>query len=651
MVGSHHAYAQSLDYSSFEQMFGEPVTTSATGKPQRASELSTDTQIVTAEQIESSGAQTIPEVLRMVPGLDVRRYSLLQANVSVRGNDAAGGARTLVLIDGRQVYLDGYNYTDWATLPVSLKDIRQIEVIRGPNSALYGFNASGGVINIVTRDPLHENKSYIHIGGGSLEGFGGEFVASHKFSDVIAAKLSVNGYRSNEYAARGRYDTYQQTSTINAALELRGQITPQIEWSLTGTIDQAHAPFWLDFGTYFQNTPLSKSLEGKLSADTRWGLIEFKAYHNDFESGVDKNITALGEVLPIDFNYNMGMTNAQLSDTITLNSKNDLRLGVEYRYTDLTAKQENIHLPPENETLGAGSASWDYHILPNLTLTNAVRLDALYVPSFASNIPNLPRSKSRHFVEPSFNSRIRYDAGNAGVFGLNVARGIQLPGLFDFAPTTVFGPVSTLNNALIVPSTTINVGLNYSRHIGPIGANLYVALFAQRTSNMLGTPFASNYMFMPPASVAMFPRNYGRVDDAGGEIRLDGKTGFGLNWDIAYAMAAVRDNNQSSQVNFERQTPVNSVIGGFAYKLGQVELSSHARWQSHYQDAEANFTTLTMTNVKIKDFVTLTARVGWRFHKHFLLSLTGEQLGTSALRETAGLHVQRRLIGGFTASF
>lgn len=577
-----YAFAQNIDYSTFEKLFNEPITSSATGKPQRASELPTDIQLVTAEQIRTSGAQTLPEVLRMVPGVDVRRYSVMDANVSIRGNDAAGGSRTLVLIDGRQVYLDGYNYTDWGALPVSIRDIRQIEVIRGPNSAVYGFNASGGVINIVTRDPQHENKNYIHVEGGSLNGFGGELVASHKFSDAFAAKLSLNGMRSDEYDRGSRRDVPAQTSNINAALELRGQISPRVEWGLTGTIDQERYPFWVDFGSYFKSRPLSKSLEGRLAADTDWGLVEFRAYQNSFTNKTTDNIAAFGTVIPIDFEYNLETTVTQLSDTISINNQNDLRLGLEYRYSSLSSLEKGAKIGRESDMLAAGSAVWDYRILPKLTLTNAVRVDSLLVPSVRSPIlADAPTAAARHYIEPSFNSRIRYDAGDLGTFGLNAARGIQLPALFDFAPSTMLGPVAVINNPSLAPSTTINVGFNYSHSIKPLNGSLSVALFAQRTSEMLGTPFASNYTFAPPSSITMFPKNYNRVDDAGGEIRLEAKTDFNFHWDLSYAMASVRDSDKSSMINFQRQTPVNTVIGGFEYMLGPVEFSAHARWQSH----------------------------------------------------------------------
>ena len=149
------AMAQNVDYDALEQMFGEPVTASATGKPQKVSDAPADMEIITADDIEHSGADNIPDVLRFVAGLDVRRYSELDAAVGIRGNNTALNPRVLVLLDGRQVYEDDYGFTSWPLIPVASSEIRQIEIIKGPRAALYGFNAVSGVINIVTYDPLH----------------------------------------------------------------------------------------------------------------------------------------------------------------------------------------------------------------------------------------------------------------------------------------------------------------------------------------------------------------------------------------------------------------------------------------------------------------------------------------------------------------
>lgn len=98
------ASAQTLDYSTLEQVFHEPVTASATGQPQRASDAPVNMVIVTQDDIRRSGAVTIPDVLQYVPGVDVRRYGIADAEVGIRGYNQPYNPRLLVLVNGRQVY-------------------------------------------------------------------------------------------------------------------------------------------------------------------------------------------------------------------------------------------------------------------------------------------------------------------------------------------------------------------------------------------------------------------------------------------------------------------------------------------------------------------------------------------------------------------
>ena len=141
-------HAQSLNYGATEQLFGEPVTTSATGSPQRASDVPVSMEIITADEIRRSGAYDIPGVLRHVLGVSFQQWTNNQADIGLRGYDQPFSQRVLVLIDGRQVYADYYGLTPWSALPIELGAIRQIEIVKGPASALFGFNAVGGVINI-----------------------------------------------------------------------------------------------------------------------------------------------------------------------------------------------------------------------------------------------------------------------------------------------------------------------------------------------------------------------------------------------------------------------------------------------------------------------------------------------------------------------
>ncbi|RZM09011.1 MAG: TonB-dependent receptor, partial [Sphingomonas sp.] len=145
------AFAQAVDYQALQATVGEPVTTSVTGTPQRASELPASATIITRDDIARSPARDVPGLLKTFAGIDVNRWTAGQTDVAVRGGVQTYNAKLLVLVDGRQVYLDHYGMTDWNLLGVQLEEIQQIELVRGPANALYGFNAASGVVNIITR--------------------------------------------------------------------------------------------------------------------------------------------------------------------------------------------------------------------------------------------------------------------------------------------------------------------------------------------------------------------------------------------------------------------------------------------------------------------------------------------------------------------
>ena len=194
------ARAQSVDYGALEQLFGEPVTTSVTGKPQRATDAPANIEIVTQDDIRRSGATNIPDVLRFVTGVDVRRNGFSNAEVGIRGYNQTASPRLMVLVDGRQVYMVDYGRIIWDAIPVQLDEIRQIEVIKGPNSALYGFNAVSGVINIITYDPLRDRINAATVRGGTQNYVAGSVVGTGKIGEDAGIRLSLGGFNARDFA-------------------------------------------------------------------------------------------------------------------------------------------------------------------------------------------------------------------------------------------------------------------------------------------------------------------------------------------------------------------------------------------------------------------------------------------------------------------
>ena len=95
------ANAQTINYGTLESIFGEPVTTSATGKPQRASDAPVAMSIITADEIRRSGVKDIPQLLQRVAGVEVRRSFIGKADVSIRGYNQPYSNRILALVNGR----------------------------------------------------------------------------------------------------------------------------------------------------------------------------------------------------------------------------------------------------------------------------------------------------------------------------------------------------------------------------------------------------------------------------------------------------------------------------------------------------------------------------------------------------------------------
>ncbi len=124
------------------------------------------TTVITSTEIERSGARSIPEALKLAPGVIVREKTNGNYDVHLRGNDfiAPGSdisnsvnSSTLVMIDDRPVYNNFLGATFWETLPVSINDLEKIEIVYGPVSALYGPNAVTGVIHLITKQVSKEN--------------------------------------------------------------------------------------------------------------------------------------------------------------------------------------------------------------------------------------------------------------------------------------------------------------------------------------------------------------------------------------------------------------------------------------------------------------------------------------------------------------
>jgi iron complex outermembrane receptor protein len=134
-------------------VYEEQVVVSASKVEQQLVNAPAAVSVVTTETIQNSPATNIGDLLRAVPGLNVSQTSARDVNITTRGATSTLSTSQLALMDGRSIYLDFFGMVMWDLLPANPNDIKQVEVIRGPASAVWGANAMTGVVNVITKTP------------------------------------------------------------------------------------------------------------------------------------------------------------------------------------------------------------------------------------------------------------------------------------------------------------------------------------------------------------------------------------------------------------------------------------------------------------------------------------------------------------------
>lgn len=410
---------------------------------------------LTGDEIINSGATSIPEALRLVPGLIVREQANGVYDVHLRGLDNltrygngsdASNSITLIMIDGRPVFNNNLGGVYWEAIPISLIDVERIEVVRGPSAPLYGPNAVAGVINIITRKvtkdgfainaDLRAGTSNTQLGGLNI---------GYKFSDKFSIAASGNfemrdrhddlyfEYASDSYknldslkAADGEaipasYISNPQQSLDNKGLNLFMAFNPseKIGFQLQTGWQEASVQKVYQPNSY---TPFSVSEYESKYVSLSTTVAGFRgriSYNNGFDN-LNK-----GSLFPL-LQYDYETFDASFEYDLKLNEKLSIRPGVSYQSATYSDKP---YIAPEQGVIGvlnnkqqiqssAVSLGLDYQITDAWRFVGGVRLDKFSAPddvylsyqfstTYDINENNLIRavfakSNSGSFIGPNF---------------------------------------------------------------------------------------------------------------------------------------------------------------------------------------------------------------------------------------------------------
>ncbi len=658
--------AQTMNYANLEDLFGEPVTVSASGSPQKVSDAPVNMEIITMDDIRRSGADNIPDILKSVAGIDVRRYGAADADVGVRGYNSADSSRVLVLLNGREIYVDYHSYTAWATVPVQLEEIRQIEVIKGPNTALYGFNATSGVINIVTLDPIFDQTNSVTARFGTQLNQQLSAVASARLGDQAGLRLSVSEHGSGEFSSATLPPSYgafpsgafNRSAYAHGRAELPSGVTVSAEADVTRArlleMTVGGYPGWTEYSSNREKLGLG--------SETKLGYLGLNAYRNWVSFAYIPGENCLTCVRIVNT-----LSVVQLSDLIKPNADHIIRLGAEYRNNRGGGSAYSGSLLEIDDY--SASAMWNWQVAPKLALTNSVRYDyatfsysgpvAAGVLYSASDYNKKPKSA------PSYNSALVYNPTAADSFRVSAARAAQIPDFYDLFPQPVSsnpaysaGLVTAYEGSPLVKPSIINTyEVDYSRKLPALSSAGQIALFQQMTRDVIAPPGDAG--ITDPATNYGYAGNIGSSSSFGGELSLKGSSDQGWRWKGSYALVQIHDDvivngdyaNPNSSVDNRHGSPTHVVTLGGGRTWRQFEMDCLGRWQSAYDDIAIANNGTSLARTRINDYLTFDARIGYTPIESVTLAVSGQQLNAKNQVTTAGPPIERRVFGTVTVKF
>ena len=659
----HSANAQDVDYGSLEALFGEPITTSATGTPQKVSEVPADMTIITADEIRQSGSRSIPTILSRVPGLDILQTSLNVFDVGVRGYQQPFQPRLLVLVDGRQVFLDDYSRTAWENIPVNIDDIRQIEVVKGASSALFGSNAAGGVINIVTYSPIYDNNNVASVSVGKQNTKIGDATTTVKGSwggsKFTVGGLNANGFDTFRYPLDQRKSSPEHFYVTNSSIF---QLKPDLQVFTEGTVSQSVG----DTGDPTANFIMGEqkittySVRGGANWQTSYGAVTFDNY-------VNHSYITLSELTDGGKPYTFwtDLFDSKLQDQFKLNANNTFNLATEFKHKTFSMtgaqimEQASPAIAEDNYSI---SGTWLWKINDKLSWTNAGRLDYMNMSETGTLMRdsfNKASDYSSSLSAWSANSDIVYKASDKDSFRLGYGSGIQLPSLINSGYGLFQNFAGLLSdwegNPNLKPTVVQDYSLNYTRTLPEIGSFIKVGSFYEVNRDIV-SPLEPSATQTITVGGIQYPFgqsvNAGNSKGYGGEIQLKGKSSSGFRWDASYSYATVKDDLYVYQtLDYQRSAPKQHYRLLLGYTTGKWEFDGSGQYVTSTDMLRSPDGGNTFSPMYTKGYYTLSARVGYQINDRFTAALSGTNINKSVVTTSPYPAVERQVLATITGKF
>ncbi|MDX1953729.1 MAG: TonB-dependent receptor [Verrucomicrobiota bacterium] len=589
------------------EKLAEVEVTSVSKKAQKLSDAAAAISVLSNEDIRRSGATSIPEALRLVPGLNVAQVDGQTWAISSRGFNSQFANKLLVMIDGRSVYTPLFSGVYWDVQNVVLEDVDRIEVIRGPGATVWGANAVNGVINIVTKSAKETQGGLVSIASGTEKTLLGALRYGGQINDQTFIRVYSKYDLNDDTALPGgsdandRYKFYQGGFRLDwypsdhATLTFQGDVYTG-EMNQTTVIPTPSVP-----GNAVVSTQRGEVDGGNLLA--RWSRVLSEGSELSLQLFYDRTermnarIGEKRDVFDIEFQHHFA-----------LGERNNLIYGAGYRRS-------------MDETTGTGSASFmpaDF----NADVLSAFVQDEFAILEEELTLTLGTKVEHNDFtgVEVQPSARLSFKPTAHQTFWSSVSRAVRTPSRaedaigLDYAamgPTTVriFGGQDFKSEEVIAYE------LGYRNQLFK-WMSWDLALFYNQYDNL------STVTPLIPALAPVLPIYFVNAlegETYGGEFSLTiQSTDF---WRIIGSYALLKTELHRTFPNIsettEQSNPIHSIVLRNSVDLGRdVQFDVTGRY---VDEVEIN-------SFHIEKYFSADARLAWKPTKNLELSIVGQQL-------------------------
>jgi outer membrane receptor protein involved in Fe transport len=623
------------------QKYEETVVVSASRSEEKLINAPATMTVIGAQTIESAPTQNFAELLRAVPGVNITQVSARDINVTTRGATGTLATGQLALLDGRSLYQDFFGFVMWDFLPVNLNEIKQIEVIRGPASAVWGANALNGVVNVITKSPreMQGTSAILGVGGfdrgvkngTSQQGAGTMFYISgthaQAVNDRVAFKISAGGYTQDPYSrptgaipcdrpaqctvARNPYPNFTNQGSTQPKFDARVDYDypdgRKLSFSggAAGTDGMMHTgigPFDIDRGSVMGYGKVNFTNKG------------FRAgFFTNVLNGDAANLLSVDPAgQPIQFSFLTKTFDFEASNVQAIRNRHVLTYGGNLRFNTFDL---SIAPDAENRTEGGAYVQDEIFLTEPFRVVAGARVDRFdYLDDFvfSPRVALLVKPAANHTVRLSYNRAYRSPSVINNFLDIQITEPLNL-GLFSplLAGRTYLIPIRATGNTDLTETSVDAYELGYSGVIANGRAIVSAAFYVNRTTDDIffteqtalrwtaaNPPPNWAFGLLPPAVIALTPahsfpaafnyQNFGRTTQKGFEVGINSTVNRNVGVFANYSYQATPSANFAlSELNLPAKNRFNV---GFNVSRGRflgdlnVTYSDSAFWQDVLDD-------------------------------------------------------------------